>query len=159
MSVDSCAYSGGAGSTHDNDGWYCTRLIIPIVKPMSPTERLFVCSGRIPSLGPSTPRRRQPPCRSLPRHRPISGSLIATRPERRWPTLGRLMLYHRDVLSASDVRDVTRTCRGVATWVVGFSRQCAGIRPLSDTVPLWSGSSFGAFVYIGNDGCMLCSWF
>jgi len=26
------------------------------------------------------------------------------------------------------------------------------IRPLSDTVPLWSGSSYGAFVYIGNDG-------
>ena len=25
------------------------------------------------------------------------------------------------------------------------------IRPLSDTVPLWSGSSFGAFVYVGND--------
>jgi len=29
-----------------------------------------------------------------------------------------------------------------------------GIQPLSDTVPLWSGSSFGAFVFIGNDGCM-----
>jgi len=28
------------------------------------------------------------------------------------------------------------------------------IRPLSDTVPLWSGSSLGAFVYTGNDGCM-----
>jgi len=26
------------------------------------------------------------------------------------------------------------------------------IRPLSDTVPLWSGSSYRAFVYIGNDG-------
>jgi len=25
------------------------------------------------------------------------------------------------------------------------------IRPLSDTVPLWSGSTFGAFVYVGND--------
>jgi len=32
------------------------------------------------------------------------------------------------------------------------------IRPLSDTVPLWSGSSCGAFVYVGNDGCMFCSW-
>ena len=32
------------------------------------------------------------------------------------------------------------------------------IRPLSDTVPLWSGNSFGAFVYVGNDGCMFCSW-
>jgi len=30
------------------------------------------------------------------------------------------------------------------------------IRPLSDTVPLWSGSSFSAFVYVGNDGCMFC---
>ena len=29
---------------------------------------------------------------------------------------------------------------------------------LSDTVLLWSGSSFGAFVYVGNDGCMCCSW-
>ena len=26
------------------------------------------------------------------------------------------------------------------------------IRPLSDAVPLWSGSSYRAFVYIGNDG-------
>jgi len=26
------------------------------------------------------------------------------------------------------------------------------IRPLSDTVPLWSGSSYHAFVYIGNEG-------
>jgi len=25
-------------------------------------------------------------------------------------------------------------------------------RPLSDTVPLWPGSSYRAFVYIGNDG-------
>ena len=25
------------------------------------------------------------------------------------------------------------------------------IRPLSHTVPLWSGSSFGGFVYVGND--------
>jgi len=25
-------------------------------------------------------------------------------------------------------------------------------RSLSDTVPLWSGSSYRAFVYIGNDG-------
>jgi len=32
------------------------------------------------------------------------------------------------------------------------------VQPLSDTVPLWFGSSFGAFVYIGNDGCMFCSW-
>jgi len=29
---------------------------------------------------------------------------------------------------------------------------------VSDTVPLWSGSSFSAFVYIGNDGCIICSW-
>jgi len=32
-------------------------------------------------------------------------------------------------------------------------------RPLSDTVPLWCRSSFGAFVYIGNNGCMFCGWF
>jgi len=31
------------------------------------------------------------------------------------------------------------------------------IWPLS-SVPLWSGSNFGAFVYIGNDGCMFWSW-
>jgi len=31
------------------------------------------------------------------------------------------------------------------------------IRPLSDTVPLWPGSSFGAFVYIGNDGCIFAA--
>ena len=30
------------------------------------------------------------------------------------------------------------------------------IRPLSDTVPLLSRSSFSAFVYVGNDGCMFC---
>ena len=31
--------------------------------------------------------------------------------------------------------------------------------PLSDTVPLWSGSSFSTFVYIGSDGCMFCGRF
>ena len=32
------------------------------------------------------------------------------------------------------------------------------IWPLSDTVLLWSGSSCRAFVYIGNDGFLFCSW-
>jgi len=33
-----------------------------------------------------------------------------------------------------------------------INKQQNPIRPLSDTVPLWSGSSYRAFVYIGNDG-------
>jgi len=32
------------------------------------------------------------------------------------------------------------------------------IRPFSDTVPLWSGSSYRTFVYIDNDVFLSCSW-
>ena len=36
-------------------------------------------------------------------------------------------------------------------FLYSFMYKISDIRLLSDTAPLWSGSSFGAFVYIGND--------
>ena len=60
------------------------------------------------------------------------------------------------------VHDISRKNRHVCLLVYLcclFTAVVNCIRPLSDTVPFRSGSSFGAFVYIGNDGCMFCGCF
>ena len=54
------------------------------------------------------------------------------------------MLHHRPLAGTKLYCLVTELC----VWANNLPR----IRPLSVTVPLWSGSSYRAFVYIGNDG-------
>ena len=53
--------------------------------------------------------------------------------------------------------DILRTTITIQRWLkipvhLKISPQYLVIRPLSDTMSLWSGSSYRAFVYIGNDG-------
>jgi len=48
---------------------------------------------------------------------------------------------------------VSRYCKLYCTFLDSIFHSLIGVlRPLSDTVLLWSGSSYRAFVYIGNDG-------